>query len=162
MKYRLNFLQILLVFRNTILWILAFALMALFANNPGNNVDKSLLYFIGVAYIPVMLPLLILFLQYLFYSFKQVELEDVLLHAAGKDMNNNVIIERYQSMKKHKDNVAYLPWMAGTFYYYKIKIENRTYIITCLIDRKRKPLEEKIEEIGYETKVFNEFYPLIR
>lgn len=128
--------------------------------------DKELFILKIIFSLPVVLPLLILIFQYLVLSFRIIKVnnnEICFTRNTFIPINEILNIEKFQSMKHDKGNdYAYLPWMAGTFYYYKINLKSgKRYYLTCLMDNKRQPFEEIIKKYTIEYKVINQFYPLI-
>lgn len=163
MVYKINLLKVVLVFRNTFLWVLAFILTMVYTNR-NEAVDQSLILFIAIAFVPVILPLVLLFIQYLSHSTCSVKISNNQIFInANEHAFSDIILEKYQSTKKHNDTPAYLPWSAGTFYYYKITTRNENvFYVTCLMDRSRNSFEDKIKEKCIDIQIRNEFYPWIK
>jgi hypothetical protein len=161
MFYKMNLKSILLILKPLWIWVVAYILVLLFQENNFFQHSKGVF---GIILLFLLFPYYLLFIQYLFFSFSKIQITD------GNIIINNISYEKAQIQKiimissenrNVKQNSYNFPWMAGNFYYFKIKLSNnKLYFLTCFMDKgKGFEIDLKRLEIEYDFRFL--FIPLI-
>jgi hypothetical protein len=157
----MNLKSILLILKPLWIWVVAYILVLLFQENNFFQHSKGVF---GIILLFLLFPYYLLFIQYLFFSFSKIQITD------GNIIINNISYEKAQIQKiimissenrNVKQNSYNFPWMAGNFYYFKIKLSNnKLYFLTCFMDKgKGFEIDLKRLEIEYDFRFL--FIPLI-
>lgn len=162
MKYAINTYQVLSVFRNVVSWMVMFAVLLIVVLN-SNSIDKSLIWPLLIAFLPVFIVFSILLIQYILFSLKKLYVFEDRIQYKNKPINlSTTRIVKYQSSKKQENSIDYFPWIAGTFYYYKITAElGELFYLTCLMYNRNNGFEHFLRAKGHKVEIWNRAFPLI-